>query len=52
MIQGDFNGYTNTKPDYITFDISKNIDIEDSRYVADITSSRNNLDYELVNKSG
>ena len=52
MVQGDFNGYTNTKPDYITFDDNSNIDQEDDQYVADSISPRNNLDRKLINNSG
>ena len=52
MVQGDFNGYTSTKPDYITFDDKLNIDQGDNQYVADKISPRNNLDHKLVNNSG
>lgn len=52
MLQGDFNAYTNTKPDYVTFDESKITNLEDSHYVDDKIMSRNNLDPKLINNSG
>ncbi|CAC5367693.1 unnamed protein product [Mytilus coruscus] len=52
MLQGDFNAYTNTKPDYVTFDESKKTNLENSHYVDDKIMSRNNLDPKLINKSG
>ncbi|CAG2248495.1 unnamed protein product [Mytilus edulis] len=52
MPQGDFNAYTNTKPDYVTFDASKKTNLEDSHYDDDKIMSRNILDPKLINNSG
>lgn len=51
MVQGDFNAYTNTKPDYVAFDISSDTD-SDNHCIRDHEMPRNNLDIKLVNNSG
>lgn len=51
IIQGDFNAYTNTQPDFVMFDF-EHTSIDDVLYQLDIIMSRNNLDHKHVNKSG
>ena len=53
IIQGDFNAYTNTKPDFIEFDSdSERVNIDDLRHNVDIFTPRNNLDHKHLNNSG
>ena len=53
IIQGDFNAYTNTQPDFVEFDNeTKRVNLDDSDYHSDIIMSRNNLDHKHTNNSG
>ena len=52
MVQGDFNAYTNTSPDYVSFDESKQPYVDDDYYVEDSIMPRNNLDPKRINNSG
>ncbi|CAG2204204.1 unnamed protein product [Mytilus edulis] len=52
IVQGDFNAYTNTKPDFIAFDNSCTSNQDDLQYISDQNIPRNNLDTKLVNNSG
>lgn len=52
MLQGDFNAYTGTQPDFILNDYSKNIPLHDVHYVEDQFMPRNNKDPKLPNNSG
>ena len=52
MVQGDFNAYTNRKQDYVPYDDSSDINLEDDHYVFDHILPRNNLDTKLINNSG
>ncbi|VDI65671.1 Hypothetical predicted protein [Mytilus galloprovincialis] len=55
MVQGDFNAHTNTSPDYVLFDESKQPYVVDNYYVEDSIMPRNNLDKnnpKRINNSG
>ncbi|CAG2201377.1 unnamed protein product [Mytilus edulis] len=52
MVQGDFNAHTNTSPDYVLFDESKQPYVVDNYYVEDSIMPRNNLDPKRINNSG
>ncbi|CAG2203393.1 unnamed protein product [Mytilus edulis] len=52
IVQGDFNAYTNTKPDFVAFDNSCTSNQDDLQYISDQHIQRNNLDTKLVNNSG
>ncbi|CAC5407380.1 unnamed protein product [Mytilus coruscus] len=52
MVQGDFNAHTNTSPDYVLFDESKQPYVADNYYVEDRIMPRNNLDPKRINNSG
>ncbi|CAG2232931.1 unnamed protein product [Mytilus edulis] len=52
IVQGDFNAYTNTKPDFVAFDNSCTSNQDDLQYISDQNIPRNNLDTKLVNNSG
>ena len=52
IVQGDFNAYSNVKPDFISYDESNRSNIEDDHYVYDQNLPRNNLDPKLINNSG
>ena len=52
MVQGDFNAYTNTKHDFVFFDVFSRSNTHDVHYAYDQNSPRNNLDPKLINKSG
>ena len=51
LVQVDFNAYTNTKPDFISFDDPTKTNF-DNFYVSDQVMPRNNQDHKLVNNSG
>ncbi|VDI29000.1 Hypothetical predicted protein [Mytilus galloprovincialis] len=52
LIQGDFNAYTSTTPDFVYSDESIYPHAEDDSYIYDIGTPRNNLDHKRPNKSG
>ena len=53
IIQGDFNAYANTQPDFVEFDNeTKRVNFDDSDYHSDTIMSRNNLDHKHTNNSG
>ena len=53
IIQGDFNAYANTQPDFAEFDNeTKRVNLDDSDYHSDTIMSRNNLDHKHTNNSG
>ena len=52
IVHGDFNAYTNIKPDFITFDNDIQTNIDDDQYISDQSRPRNNLDHKLMNNSG
>ncbi|CAC5403247.1 unnamed protein product [Mytilus coruscus] len=52
MVQGDFNAHTNTSPDYVLFDESKQPYVVDNYYVEDSIMPINNLDLKRINNSG
>ena len=52
ILQGDFNAYTGTEPDFIQSDDSPFANDTDSHYVSDIKLPRNNLDSKRLNNSG
>ena len=52
IIQGDFNAYTNTNPDFVTSDDSPFPVSDNQHYVFDSPSPRNNLDKKQPNNSG
>ena len=49
MVQGDFNAYTNTKPDFVTYDSSINIPINDDHYIEDHYMPRKIIRILLLN---
>jgi hypothetical protein len=51
IIQGDFNAYTNTMPDFVLHD-EFNHSNDDDFYKHDINLPRNNLDNKRTNNSG
>jgi hypothetical protein len=51
IVQGDFNAYTNTQPDFVMFD-AECISSDNVLYQPDKIMSRNNLDHKHVNNSG
>ena len=52
MLQGDFNAYTSTQPDFIVNDNFNNFTNEDDQYIEDQYMPRNNRDSKLPNNSG
>ncbi|CAC5395574.1 unnamed protein product [Mytilus coruscus] len=52
LIQGDFNAYTNTMPDFIVNDEKSHSSNDDVFYKFDNSLPRNNLDCKRVNNSG
>ena len=52
IVQGDFNTYTNTKQDFVSYDDSGRSNPEDDHYISDQNLPRNNLDPKLINNSG
>ena len=52
VIQGDFNAYTSTEPDYIMADEITFANYSDNHYVSDTNLPRNNLDTKHSNNSG
>ncbi|VDI55947.1 Hypothetical predicted protein [Mytilus galloprovincialis] len=52
VIQGDFNAYTNTIPDFVISDEAKFPKSKDNDYSIDSHNLRNNLDSKSANKSG
>ncbi|CAG2234819.1 unnamed protein product [Mytilus edulis] len=52
LIQGDFNAYTNTMPDFIVNDEKSHSSNDDVFYKFDISLPRNNLDNKRINNSG
>jgi hypothetical protein len=52
IVQGDFNAYTNTKQDFVSYDDSGRSKPEDDHYISDQNLPRNNLDPKLINNSG
>ena len=52
LLQGDFNAYTFTSPDFIENDDSLYPNPDDTNYFIDTCTSRNNFDTKKPNKSG
>ena len=52
LIQGDFNAYTYTTPDFIEIDDSLYPNSDDKNYVIDTFTPRNNFDHKNPNKNG
>lgn len=52
LVQGDFNAYTNNKPDFVSHDNHFHSNQDDLHYVHDQNMPRNNLDLKLLNNSG
>ena len=52
LIQGDFNAYTNTVPDFVMSDDTDLPKSNDKQYIIDNQMYRNNLDKKATNKSG
>ena len=52
ILQGDFNAYTGTKPDFIQSDNSPFANDADSHYASDIKLPRTNLDSKRLDNSG
>lgn len=52
LIQGDFNAYTRTVPDFVQSDNSNIPTLEDEHYIQDICTHRNNRDKKALNGSG
>ena len=52
LIQGDFNAYTHTTPDFVELDDSSYPNSDDTNYFIDTCKSRNNFDTKKPNKSG
>ena len=52
VLQGDFNAYTKSEPDYIASDNSHFASDSDTYYVSDIKLPRNDSDTKRLNNSG